>query len=288
MGERSNRHLFLRTLLDMDALDIRRLSRDDHSLQAGEYFKTLSKFINRINMILEAMQKIADHKAAEYDFRHFNEFRDLLDGIGGDKYLPVFDDIIGAGKRGHSKFASDCAKNILIDFTSFCTQLKEAQEEAARTDAPDADDLTDENYKKLLLKDIFQQMDQEKTGRKMKILAVDDSHVMLKTITTALCNDYDVYGMANPLMVEKFLQKVTPDLFLLDYKMPGLNGFELVPIIRNFAEHKNTPIIFLTSIGTPDYVSAALALGASDYIVKPFVDENLRAKIAKQITKKRQ
>jgi putative two-component system response regulator len=65
--------------------------------------------------------------------------------------------------------------------------------------------------------------------------------------------------------------------------MPGLNGFELVPIIRNFDKHKDTPIIFLTSEGTIDNVTAALALGACDFTVKPFNPEVLREKIAKHI-----
>jgi putative two-component system response regulator len=110
---------------------------------------------------------------------------------------------------------------------------------------------------------------------------------MLKTITSALGADYKVYTLSDPMMVEKFLQQVTPELFLLDYKMPGLNGFDLIPIIRNFDEHKDTPIVFLTSMGTSDNVSAAAMLGACDFIVKPFQGNVLREKIAKYIVRKK-
>jgi len=74
---------------------------------------------------------------------------------------------------------------------------------------------------------------------------------------------------------------------LLDYKMPDLNGFELVPIIRSFEEHKDTPIIFLTSMGTTEHVSAAAMLGASDFLVKPFEPYTLQDKIAKHIVRKK-
>jgi CheY-like chemotaxis protein len=87
--------------------------------------------------------------------------------------------------------------------------------------------------------------------------------------------------------LEKVLQKLTPDLFLLDYLMPERTGFELIPVIRSFEEHKDTPIIFLTSIGTIDNVTSALALGASGFVIKPFDPNTLREKIAKHIVKKK-
>ena len=89
--------------------------------------------------------------------------------------------------------------------------------------------------------------------------------------------------LTNPLDLDKVLQKQTPDLFLLDYKMPEMSGFELIPLIREHDAHKETPIIFLTSEGTFDNVTAAVALGVKDYIVKPFRAETLREKIGKYI-----
>jgi putative two-component system response regulator len=120
----------------------------------------------------------------------------------------------------------------------------------------------------------------------MRILAVDDDPIIIETISSLLGNEYKVFGMTNQTMLEKFLQQVIPDLFLLDYKMPGRSGFELIPIIRSFEDHKDTPIIFLTSMGTVDHVSAAAALGACDFIVKPFKDNMLREKVAKHIVRK--
>ncbi|MCL2107930.1 MAG: response regulator, partial [Oscillospiraceae bacterium] len=69
--------------------------------------------------------------------------------------------------------------------------------------------------------------------------------------------------------------RLTPDLFLLDYLMPKMTGFDLVPIIRKFPEHDETPIIFLTSEGSTDHVTAAINLGACDFIVKPIKESVL-------------
>jgi len=115
------------------------------------------------------------------------------------------------------------------------------------------------------------------------ILAVDDAPDILKSIFFELRGDYTVFTLPKPEMMEDLLQKITPDLFLLDYNMPVLNGFDLIPIIRSFQKHKHTPVIFLTSEGTVDNVSVAIALGACDFIVKPFNPDILREKIAKHI-----
>jgi len=119
--------------------------------------------------------------------------------------------------------------------------------------------------------------------RKPCILAVDDVVSILKAIHYALRDKYKVYVLSNPEELKDILLKVKPDLFLLDYKMPVLSGFELVPIIREFPEHKETPIIFLSSEGKEDYVAEAQELGACDYIKKPFEPNVLREVIKKHV-----
>jgi len=117
------------------------------------------------------------------------------------------------------------------------------------------------------------------------ILAVDDSPVILKSVSSVLGDKYKVFTLPKPTELEKVLEKLTPDLFLLDYMMPEISGFDLIPIIRSYGKHKKTPIIFLTSEGTMDNVTAAVALGACDFVVKPFHPDVLREKIAKHIVR---
>jgi DNA-binding response OmpR family regulator len=126
-------------------------------------------------------------------------------------------------------------------------------------------------------------IDQDNTGWKPIVLAVDDSPDILKTIHAVLRDIYKVYTLPKPEKLRGVLQNTTPDLFLLDYKMPELSGFDLIHIIRENPNHKDTPIIFLTSDRTVDSVTAAIGLGVCDYIVKPFKGELLREKIAKHI-----
>ena len=119
----------------------------------------------------------------------------------------------------------------------------------------------------------------KKAALKPVILAVDDSISVLQSINLALSSTYKVRTLPIPEVLTTLLVKVSPDLFLLDCKMPVLSGFDLVPIIRGFPGHEDTPIIFLTAAGTIDNLNVAVNLGACDFIVKPFDADVLREKI---------
>jgi len=125
------------------------------------------------------------------------------------------------------------------------------------------------------------------TNAKPVVMAVDDSPSILQVVSAVLSDQYKVFTLVKPLKLIHILPKVRPDLFLLDFRMPEINGFDLIHVIRGFAEHKDTPIIFLSSAGTIDNVTAALALGVCDFVIKPFDPDVLRAKIHKQIRYKK-
>ena len=123
----------------------------------------------------------------------------------------------------------------------------------------------------------------ESSGTKRIILAVDDAPDILRTIHSMLHVKYKVYTLPKPDKLSKLLRDVTPNLFLIDYKMPTISGFDLIAIIRGHPEHKDTPIILMTSEGTFDNISVAIDLGACDFIVKPFEMDVLRSKIERHL-----
>ncbi|MCL2225463.1 MAG: response regulator [Defluviitaleaceae bacterium] len=116
------------------------------------------------------------------------------------------------------------------------------------------------------------------------VLAVDDNPSILKTVNFLLNKDYVVRTLSDSAKMRELLHIIKPDLFLLDYNMPGLTGFDLVPRIREFPEHTDTPIVFLTSEGSVDNLSSALYLGAKSFIVKPINDADFRKKIAASLS----
>jgi len=143
-----------------------------------------------------------------------------------------------------------------------------------------ADFITKPINNEKLIDCIESHLDPERSGENMPIiLAVDDNPSILQTINHLLCDDHKVYTLPHPQAITDVLDRVVPDLFLLDCHMPVMHGFELVPMIRSYPEHENTPIVFLTSEGTIDNVSVATSIGASGFIVKPIDEDVLRNKI---------
>ena len=294
MEDRQSRNFDLPSLLRLDALDIQRIAKNVPPLRVGDYYNLLSKFMNYAPQVMDNLNRISALEGDGNDFHSLNYLKIMLKEIGCRKFVPAIDEIIGAEKRGHNKFAAESVKKFSEEFDRLYKQITAAErpeKPETVTSVLDEDGKAYENppasYEAQSLKIAIKMLEHEEATRKMRILAIDDAPVMLKTISSILSDEYKVYGMTNPTMLEKFLRQITPELFLLDYKMPELSGFDLIPIIRSFEEHKDTPIIFLTSFGTSDHVSAALTLGAVDFVVKTFQDTILREKIAKHIVRKK-
>jgi CheY-like chemotaxis protein len=107
--------------------------------------------------------------------------------------------------------------------------------------------------------------------KKPRILAVDDVSVVLNAVTAALEKHYDVFCLTKAEQVERFLRNpdTAPELFILDIEMPGMNGYELISVIRDFDAHKETPIIILTGNATIRNFHVAFKKGVVDFIAKP-------------------
>jgi DNA-binding NtrC family response regulator len=172
--------------------------------------------------------------------------------------------------------AASHAEQIYDSFNRFYMRIKETP----RLGASDA-----KQYETMTLADYINRTGKDDINRKPIILAVDDSPDILKAIYTVLKNEYKIVPLSDPTQLENTLKHVTPDLFLLDYRMPEINGFDLIPIIRSYDDHQDTPIIFLTSVGTIDHKSAAVMLGACDFLLKPLKADALREAIAQYIKK---
>jgi DNA-binding response OmpR family regulator len=143
-----------------------------------------------------------------------------------------------------------------------------------------ADYLTKPYSEAVLIDSIENQLDfQKRRAVKPTILAVDDNPGILQSIKYTLGDKYEIFTLPNPQLLGEVLEKVTPDLFILDVNMPEVSGIELIPQIRKEPLHENTPIIILTSEGARDTVFAAMQSGACDFIVKPIDEIMLRERL---------
>jgi len=284
-----NEYFDLPTLLKQSCLNTRIFAATEPALSVGEYFGMVSDLLKLAPNVSSALIKFANREGDKDACKSLDSMIALLEKFGCNRFILDFHSLLNAyGKKGNWREAATYAKQIEKDFNAFCLRVTAAKRKSIAFSNPGDSSLdASPSLNEMPLGEFIKHLDDEEASRRLLILAVDDSPVILKTVSSVLNNEYKVFSLSKPSKLKDVLQKLTPELFLLDYKMPGLTGFELVPIIRDFEEHKETPIIFLTSIGTIDNVSAALALGACDFIVKPFNPSILREKIKKHIVRKK-
>jgi len=115
---------------------------------------------------------------------------------------------------------------------------------------------------------------------KGKILVVDDTHAVLSLLKELLhAENYTVYTADSGELALFALEKIMPDLILLDIRMNGMSGFEVCQKIKEKPTLSGIPIIFLTAANEQDLRLEGLKLGAVDYITKPFNEAELIARV---------
>ncbi len=101
-------------------------------------------------------------------------------------------------------------------------------------------------------------------------MLVDDNQVNLNMGKNMLKDYYEVYALPSAERLFKFLETVTPDLILLDVAMPNMNGFDVIKVLKANARYADIPVIFVTAKTEEMNELEGLALGAVDYVAKPF------------------
>jgi putative two-component system response regulator len=115
--------------------------------------------------------------------------------------------------------------------------------------------------------------------KRSKIIVVDDDLTNLTIARNALADTHDAFTVPSGKKLFELLEKLRPDLILLDIEMPGMGGYEVIEVLKKEQKTAGIPVIFLTSIIDPESEVKGLSLGAVDYITKPFSRELLLKRI---------
>jgi CheY-like chemotaxis protein len=110
------------------------------------------------------------------------------------------------------------------------------------------------------------QMDDSK---KKLVLVVDDEVTTLRAIKRMLESEYTVAIAGSAENAFAFLRDHKPDLILLDYMMPNMDGKQTLLKLRSSEEYKKMPVIFLTAMSDADTVKECISLDAQGYLLKP-------------------
>lgn len=113
-----------------------------------------------------------------------------------------------------------------------------------------------------------------------KILIVDDEPFNLDLLEQELMDqDYVIEKAGDGVEALEKVESFVPDIILLDYMMPKMNGIEVLKRLRENDRHKSIPVILLTAKAAPEDKVRGLDAGADDYVIKPFDSFELLARV---------
>lgn len=108
------------------------------------------------------------------------------------------------------------------------------------------------------------------------VLLIEDEPNIIEAISFILRQDgWKVSTQSDGTKALAEITRVAPDLVILDVMLPGRSGFEILHDLRSRAETKKLPVLMLTAKGQTKDRMAALDLGASHYMTKPFSNQEM-------------
>jgi PAS domain S-box-containing protein len=117
-------------------------------------------------------------------------------------------------------------------------------------------------------------------NKKAQILIVDDYPTNIKVLSDLLIEyGFEVLIARDGENALQKLQRISPDIILLDVLMPGIDGFETCRRIKEQETTQDIPIIFMTALADPVDKIKGLTMGAVDYITKPFQQDEVLARV---------
>jgi CheY-like chemotaxis protein len=125
---------------------------------------------------------------------------------------------------------------------------------------------------------------QSAAGRKYRILVVDDNPANLRLLAIMLGDHgFTVHTANGGRVAIRFLETIIPDLILLDGRMPEMDGFEVCVNLKANPRTRDIPVIFVSASSDPSDKVKAFHSGGVDYVMKPFLEEDMLARIANHL-----
>jgi len=117
------------------------------------------------------------------------------------------------------------------------------------------------------------------------LVAEDERDIRDLIVFTLQMSGFDIVDVPNGEEAVKKAPEVKPDLILMDVRMPKMTGLEACVALKQLDSTKDIPVIFLSARGQETEISTGRAVGAEDYILKPFAPDELSQRVNQILTK---
>jgi diguanylate cyclase (GGDEF)-like protein len=121
------------------------------------------------------------------------------------------------------------------------------------------------------------------TGKKNSVLIVDDESANISGLTAILSPEYTVYASSDGREAVETAEEFLPDVILLDVLMPGMDGYAVIAALKSSEKTREIPVVFITGLDNAGAEEKGLALGAADYIAKPFNSAIVKLRVQRQL-----
>jgi two-component system sensor histidine kinase/response regulator len=259
--------------------------------QLHKVLRSGQELLGRVNEVLDAarLESATDIDLETYASRIYAQLRDPLDTCLGYAEM-LLEDAARAGEvdalpelekihAASQKFASLLEDGILF--------LKVAN---GQLNAEDMQPLSGSSpAEPMVLEPAMELQDEsDAAGVGARILVVDDNETNRDLLSRRL--QRQAYAVTLAESGESALEKikaVPPDLILLDIMMPGLNGYQVLELLKKHEEWRHIPVIMISALDELGSVVRCIETGADDYLSKPFNPVLLRARVRASLEKKR-
>ena len=242
----------------------------------------MESLVHQINQYKTEIEKLTDDIIGELlELREYRQKIDAHEEIY-DKKKPSSQKKGSKRKRGQKKEPVDldyelANMNMIKKLLDLSDQLANKREEFDSKKLKKRTLFLRKRAKNLTLED------EGKNGRQ-KILIVDDDATTANIISHVLTqHNYRVSSTLNAENGLKMILKEKPNLIILDIMMPGMDGFQLLSILKENDETAHIPVVLISSLAGEHDILKGLEIGAEDYILKPFSPRVLHLKVKKLI-----
>ncbi|MCL2722352.1 MAG: ATP-binding protein [Treponema sp.] len=119
--------------------------------------------------------------------------------------------------------------------------------------------------------------------KRNSILIIDDEKSNIIALSNILNTEYSVYAVRDSREALEAAEKDIPDVILLDILMPEMDGYAVISELKKSEKTRDIPVIFITGLESKEAEEKGLALGAVDYIQKPFTTAVVKLRVLNQI-----